>query len=139
MNTNTHTITASINYSILRSQGPSHCPGILPQPWTAPSDIPHSSFSKASTLSSPSSSIFLSLAADDGLTCHRYFIVKRTALRQEREVSSSHHPSLNNLSVCFIFLFQFCLPLHTVSVCLDSLLLKTPIPFTFPLPVNNRP
>ena len=93
--THTHTHTPCCLYKFLYSRvtQASHCLGILPL--ALDSSLSHSSSSKTSLLSSPSSSMLLSLPTVDDLICHKYFIV---ALRHE--LSLTFPPPIFKLSLC---------------------------------------
>lgn len=90
-----------------------------PWPWRAPSHIPHSSFPKPLSLSSPSSSMFLSLSTAHDLVCHKYFITQIVAL--------GHGLSLTFLLPIFKLLSVSCWSLPFSSLWV-SFLLKTSFP-----------
>lgn len=131
MNTHlkTHTHTPHCLYKFLYSRvtQTSQCLGILPL--ALDSSLSHSSSSKTSLLSSPSSYMLLSLPTVDDLICHKYFIVKIVAPRHG--LSLTFPPPIFKLSFCNLSSqsprsFPFSCP--RLSCHLDWLLLENSFP-----------
>lgn len=124
--THTHTpVTTAINYYIPASRLE------IALAWTAPSHIPHSNFSQTSSLSSPYSSVFLSVnrgcgLIGEGLTGHRYFLAQIAALGHE--LSLTFPPPISTLSASSQSPRSFPFSCPQLSFRLDSPFLKISFP-----------
>ena len=110
---NTHTHPHYYLHKLLCSRVTqvSHCLGIVPSAWTAPSDTP-------AFLKFPIKSLLLwvLLTTNNGydLTCHKYFIIKIVSLRYE--LSLTFLPPIFKLSFCIFSFSQFSLLLPKVKL-----------------------